>query len=55
MESACFRELTRHVVAEDEMWLTCGGQTRHLRPGDTFHIACGTPHSERYGPQGATY
>ena len=35
------------VVAEGEMWLTCGGETRHLRQGDTFHIPSGTPHSER--------
>jgi len=43
------------LVTEGEMWLTIGGGTRQLRPGDRFHIASGTPHSERYGPQGATY
>jgi quercetin dioxygenase-like cupin family protein len=43
------------LVTEGEMWLTCGGETRHLRPGDTFYIRNGTPHSEKYGPQGATY
>jgi quercetin dioxygenase-like cupin family protein len=43
------------LVTEGEMWLTCGGETRHLGPGDTFQIAAGTPHAERYGPQGATY
>jgi quercetin dioxygenase-like cupin family protein len=43
------------LVTEGEMWLTCGGETRHLRPGDTFYIRSGTPHSEKYGPQGATY
>ena len=43
------------LVTEGEMWLTFGGQTRHLLAGDTFHVPNGTPHSERYGPQGATY
>ena len=43
------------VVAAGEMWLTQGGETRHLGPGDTFRLPAGTPHSERYGPQGATY
>jgi quercetin dioxygenase-like cupin family protein len=43
------------LVTEGEMWLTFGAETRHLRPGDTFHVPQGTPHSERYGPQGATY
>lgn len=43
------------VVVQGEMWLTCGDETRHLRPGDTFALASGTPHAERYGPQGATY
>ncbi len=43
------------VVVGGEMWLTCNGHTRHLYPGDTFAIPRGTPHAERYGPQGATY
>ena len=43
------------LVSEGEMWLTCGGQTRHLRSGDTFFIPKGTTHAEKYGPQGATY
>ena len=43
------------LVTAGEMWLSCGGETRHLRPGDTFFIAQDTPHSERYGPEGATY
>jgi quercetin dioxygenase-like cupin family protein len=43
------------VVTEGEMWLTFGTDTQHLRPGDTFHVPSGTPHSEKYGPQGATY
>lgn len=43
------------LVVEGEMWLTCQGSTRHLKPGDTFYLEHGTPHSERYGPAGATY
>ena len=43
------------VVTQGEMWLSCGGSTRHLLPGDTFTLAHGVPHAERYGPQGATY
>jgi mannose-6-phosphate isomerase-like protein (cupin superfamily) len=43
------------LVIQGEMWLTRDGQTLHLGPGDTFQIARGTAHSERYGPQGATY
>jgi quercetin dioxygenase-like cupin family protein len=43
------------LVTGGEMWLTCGDETRHLRAGDTFHLPHGTLHSERYGPEGATY
>jgi len=43
------------VVVAGEMWLECAGQVRHLLPGGTFRLAAGTPHSERYGAQGATY
>jgi mannose-6-phosphate isomerase-like protein (cupin superfamily) len=45
----------RALVVQGEMWLTVDGQTQHLRPGDRFELPPGTPHSERYGPQGATY
>jgi mannose-6-phosphate isomerase-like protein (cupin superfamily) len=43
------------LVVQGEMWLTIGGQTQHLRPGDPFTLARGEPHAERYGPEGATY
>lgn len=43
------------LVAEGEMWLTVGGATRHLLPGDTFDLAPQELHSERYGREGATY
>ena len=28
---------------------------RHLQPGDRFELAAEVPHTERYGPAGATY
>jgi len=43
------------VVTAGQMWLECAGDTRHLRAGDTFHLPAGMPHSERYGPEGASY
>jgi hypothetical protein len=43
------------IVTQGEMWLGVDGSVRHLLPGDTFTLARGTPHDERYGPQGATY
>lgn len=43
------------VVTQGEMWLSHGGTTRHLRPGDRFTLAREVPHDERYGPEGATY
>lgn len=43
------------VVTQGEMWLSCEGSTRHLLPGDSFALARGVPHDERYGPEGATY
>ena len=43
------------IVTQGEMWLSYAGKTQHLEPGDTFVLTCGTPHAERYGPEGATY
>ena len=43
------------LVVQGEMWLTVGERTQHLKPGDRFEVAAGTPHAERYGPEGATY
>jgi len=43
------------VVTAGEMWLIRADSTQHLRAGDTFSLPAGTSHSERYGPQGATY
>jgi mannose-6-phosphate isomerase-like protein (cupin superfamily) len=43
------------LVTAGEMWLTCGGQTRQLRPGDRFTLERNEPHAEAYGPDGATF
>lgn len=43
------------LVTAGEMWLIREEGTQHLLAGDTFTLASGTPHSERYGPEGATY
>jgi quercetin dioxygenase-like cupin family protein len=43
------------LVVRGEMWLTVGGHTQHIRAGGTFELEPNTPHSERYGPEGATY
>lgn len=43
------------LVASGEMWLRCGEETRHLRPGDRFTLDRDVPHDERYGARGAVY
>jgi mannose-6-phosphate isomerase-like protein (cupin superfamily) len=43
------------LVVEGEMWLSCGGEARHLQPGDTFSLAKDVPHAERYGAQGTVF
>ena len=43
------------LVVYGEMWLTAGAATQHLRAGDTFELAAGVTHDERYGAEGATY
>lgn len=43
------------LVVQGELWLTCGGDVKHLRAGDTFRLDREVPHAERYGPEGATY
>ena len=45
----------RALVVDGEMWLTYGGVTRHIPTGGSFHLQPEVPHSERYGPIGATY
>lgn len=44
------------ILVQGEMWLAVdGGEARRLLPGDRFHLQVNVPHSERYGPEGATY
>jgi hypothetical protein len=43
------------LVVQGEMWLGEEGAERNLVAGDSFHLAAGTPHTERYGDAGATY
>jgi AraC-like ligand binding domain len=43
------------LMVQGELWLTCGGTTRHLQTGDRFELAHGVPHAERYGAEGCTF
>ncbi|MBC7938796.1 MAG: AraC family ligand binding domain-containing protein [Chitinophagaceae bacterium] len=43
------------LMVSGDLWLTCDGDTRHLRAGDTFELPHEAPHAERYGPAGATF
>jgi AraC-like ligand binding domain len=43
------------LVTQGDLWLSCGGQTRHLQAGDRFELQHEEPHAERYGPQGAVF
>jgi quercetin dioxygenase-like cupin family protein len=43
------------LVVRGEFVLSCGGVDRPLRAGDRFELAAGEPHTERYGPEGATF
>ncbi len=46
---------TDAVVAQGEYWLTMDGQTTHYKTGDSFKVARGVVHSERYGEEGAVF
>ena len=45
----------RALVVAGHMWLSVGNQTQELKAGDEFRLDRDTPHSELYGPEGATY
>ena len=45
----------RAHVAQGEMWLSIEGVTRHLTKGDSFGYDSHVWHSEKYGPEGATF
>jgi quercetin dioxygenase-like cupin family protein len=43
------------LIVRGEMWLTIGDHIQHIVTGGTFELEPGTPHSERYGPEGTAY
>lgn len=43
------------LVVQGQMWLGENGVERSLVAGDTFRLPAGTPHTERYGDDGAVY
>lgn len=45
----------RLLILEGEMTITCGGEERTYRTGDTFAIAAGRRHAEHSGLVGARY
>jgi hypothetical protein len=45
----------RALVTEGELVIGCDGRTCTYRAGDVFTLAAQEPHTEQYGPQGATY
>jgi quercetin dioxygenase-like cupin family protein len=45
----------RALVLEGEFTLTCGGERRTYRAGDSFAFDRGVPHAEDVGPAGVRY
>jgi quercetin dioxygenase-like cupin family protein len=45
----------RLLVLEGEMTITCDGEERTYRAGDTFAMSAGCVHIEHCGPQGVRY
>ena len=43
------------LVVSGELALTCDGHTRRIVAGKAFELGREVPHSEHYGPQGATF
>lgn len=41
------------LILDGELNITVDGVTTSCRAGDTYQLAAGVPHAERYGPQGA--
>jgi hypothetical protein len=46
---------TTALVAQGDFWLTRHGKTIHHTKGDLFTVSKGEIHSEKYGPEGATF
>ena len=55
MDSHIHDFAAKALIVRGEMWLTVHDVTQHLTVGETFELASGVPHSERYGREGATY
>jgi quercetin dioxygenase-like cupin family protein len=45
----------RLLVLEGEFILGQAGETRRYGSGETFEVPAGVPHTESFGPAGATY
>jgi quercetin dioxygenase-like cupin family protein len=45
----------RALVVQGSLVLGCRDGERTLTPGERFELAADEPHTERYGPEGATY
>ena len=43
----------RAMVLKGALTMTCGGEVRTYKAGETFTMARGRLHSESYGPEGA--
>jgi len=43
------------LVVRGDVVLSCGGIDCHLQAGERFELPAGVPHTERYGPEGATF
>lgn len=44
------------LILEGDISIRCvGADEKTYRAGDTFHLATGVPHEERYGPHGVRY
>jgi quercetin dioxygenase-like cupin family protein len=43
------------LVVRGELALTCAGHTRRIVAGQGFELPFEVPHSEHYGPEGATF
>ncbi len=43
------------LVVRGSFVLGCGGEQRTLQAGDRFELEPDVPHTEHYGPEGATF
>ena len=45
----------RLLILEGKMTITCEGEERTYRAGDTFAMSAARPHTEQCGPEGVRY